>query len=89
MGGTTDPDTSTPTALPLNLNQYLMSAYYVAGITLGDQDIAPALTQLSQWGRQKTSCLTSAQHAESWERGKLHVCGSSVCTVKNGQGETT
>lgn len=66
MGGTTDP---TPTALPPNFNKYLMSAYYVAGVTLGDQDMDPG--------------------GESWERGKLHVCGSSVYTVENGQGKTT
>lgn len=48
MGGTTDPDSPTPTALPWNFNKYLMSAYYVPGTLLGDQDMVADLMQLSQ-----------------------------------------
>lgn len=55
MGGTTDPDSPTPTALPWNFNKYLMSAYYVPGTMLGDQDMVPDLMQLSQVEKQKTT----------------------------------
>lgn len=51
MGGTKDPDIPTPTALPLNFHKYLMSTYYVAGTTPGDQDMGPVLVQFRQVGK--------------------------------------
>lgn len=47
-----------PCEKSIYFNKYLMSTCYVAGATLGDRNMARALTQLSLWERQKTSCLT-------------------------------